>query len=42
MEWDKFSEKAMEKLLPIFLIVRSIQLIFKDLRQKRNDSKVKT
>jgi len=39
MEWDKFSEKALLKLLPLFLIVKSIRMIWKDLRSEK-DQKV--
>lgn len=31
MEWDKFSEKALLKLLPFFLIIKSAQLIWRDI-----------
>ncbi len=33
MEWDKFSEKALLKLLPFFLIIKSAQFIWRDIRQ---------
>jgi hypothetical protein len=36
MEWDKFSEKALLKLLPIFLIIKSIQIIWKNLKTERS------
>lgn len=31
MEWDKFSEKTMLRLLPLFLVIKSFQLIGRDL-----------
>ncbi len=38
MEWDKFSEKALLKFLPIFLIINSIYLLWKDLKQRINQT----
>lgn len=32
MDWDKFSEKTLLRLLPLFLIIKSLQLIGQDLK----------
>lgn len=31
MDWDKFSEKSVLRLLPLFLIIKSLHLIGRDL-----------
>jgi hypothetical protein len=38
MEWDKFSEKALLKLLPFFLIIKSVGILIQELF-KKNESK---
>ncbi len=38
MEWDKFSEKVLLKLLPLFLIIKSVKIIWGDLRDRMGRS----